>query len=302
VTTADPDPRGLVLVVEDDRAIADLIRLYLVRAGFGVHVEGDGAGALLAAARLAPAAVVLDVGLPGVDGVEVCRQLRASGDWTPVLFVTARDDEVDRIVGLELGADDYVTKPFSPRELVARIRAVLRRVAGPAGREEVLALGPVRVTDARPSHIRGNASWNSPEHIQLRRSRRQMQTISEDVGRRQFGLPVFLLSGAFVSDLIGAVRAVVVPALGSRLLVIVLTVAIIALFSLVAATVLQAASIARMRLLLVLAAPLTTLYQTIGSTGEPPRDHCFLVAVIALVLFAVAAIAVPGGIFLLLQI
>ncbi len=147
-----------------------------------------------------------------------------------------------------------------------------------------------------------NASWNSPEHIQLRRSRRQMQTISEDVGRRQFGLPVFLLSGAFVSGLIGAVRAVVVPALGSRLLVIVLTVAIIALFSLVAATVLQAASIARMRLLLALAAPLTTLYQAIGSTGEPPRDHCFLVAVIALVLFAVAAIAVPGGIFLLLQI
>ena len=147
-----------------------------------------------------------------------------------------------------------------------------------------------------------NASWNSPEHIQLRRSRRQMQMISEDVGRRQFGLPVFLLSGAFVSGLIGTVRAVVVPALGSRLLVILLTVAIIALFSLVAATVLQAASIARMRLLLALVSPLTTLYQAIGSTGAPPRDHCFLVAVIALVLFAVAAVAVPGGIYLLLQI
>ncbi len=123
----DPEARGLVLVVEDDRAIADLVRLYLRREGFGVHVESDGVGALDAIGRLHPVAVVLDIGLPGLDGVEVCRRMRAAGDWTPVLFVTARDDEVDRIVGLELGADDYVTKPFSPRELVARVRAVLRR-------------------------------------------------------------------------------------------------------------------------------------------------------------------------------
>ena len=78
--------------------------------------------------RLRPVAVVLDVGLPGLDGIEVCRRLRAEDDWTPVLFVTARDDEIDRVLGLELGADDYVTKPFSPRELVARVRTVLRRV------------------------------------------------------------------------------------------------------------------------------------------------------------------------------
>jgi DNA-binding response OmpR family regulator len=141
----DPAARGLVLVVEDDRAIADLVRLYLRREGFGVQVEGDGAAALDAVARLCPVAVVLDVGLPGLDGIEVCRRLRAGGDWTPVLFVTARDDEVDRIVGLELGADDYVTKPFSPRELVARIRAVLRRADGAADREEVLAMGPLRM-------------------------------------------------------------------------------------------------------------------------------------------------------------
>ena len=75
-------------------------------------------------------ACVLDIGLPGLDGTEVCRRLRESGDWTPVIFLTARDDEVDRVVGLELGADDYVTKPFSPRELVARVKAVLRRTAG----------------------------------------------------------------------------------------------------------------------------------------------------------------------------
>ncbi len=138
------DGRGLVLVAEDDRAIADLVDRYLRRDGFGVHVETDGAAALAAVRRLRPVAVVLDVGLPSMDGIEVCRALRAADDWTPVLFVTARDDEVDRVLGLELGADDYVTKPFSPRELVARVRTVLRRVGGaPAG--EVLEVGRTRM-------------------------------------------------------------------------------------------------------------------------------------------------------------
>ncbi len=121
------DAHGLVLVVEDEPAIADLQRRYLGQQGFGVHVEATGAGALSAVRRLRPVVVVLDIGLPDVDGLDVCRLMRESGDWTPVIFVTARDDEVDRVVGLELGADDYVAKPFSPRELVARIRAVLRR-------------------------------------------------------------------------------------------------------------------------------------------------------------------------------
>src|SRR4051795_12221880 len=134
--------KGLVLVVEDERSIADLEKLYLSREGFGVHVEVDGRAALAAARRLRPVAIVLDVGLPEMDGTEVCRRLRAEGDWTPVLFVTARDDEVDRILGLELGADDYVTKPFSPRELVARVRTVLRRSRGEAGRPP-LRLGPL---------------------------------------------------------------------------------------------------------------------------------------------------------------
>jgi DNA-binding response OmpR family regulator len=154
VPGAEPEPRGLVLVVEDDRAIADPVRLYLRREGFGVQVETDGAAALDAVGRLHPVAVVLDIGLPGMDGVEVCRRMRAADDWTPVLFVTARDDEVDRIVGLELGADDYVTKPFSPRELVARVRAVLRRASGEPHREEELAMGPVRVqVDRRRVHV-----------------------------------------------------------------------------------------------------------------------------------------------------
>ena len=120
--------RGLVVVLEDERAIAEMERLYLQQAGFGVHVAIDGQAGLADIRRLAPVAVIVDIGLPGLDGVEVVRRLRADDDWVPVIFVTAHDSEVDRVVGLELGADDYVTKPFSPRELVARIGAVLRRV------------------------------------------------------------------------------------------------------------------------------------------------------------------------------
>jgi DNA-binding response OmpR family regulator len=136
--------KGLVLVVEDEPAIAELQRLYLTREGFGVHVARDGAEGLAAARRLKPVAIVLDVGLPTMDGTEVCKALREEGDWVPVLFVTARDDEVDRILGLELGADDYLTKPFSPRELVSRVRAVLRRTQGHVA-QPPLVLGPIRL-------------------------------------------------------------------------------------------------------------------------------------------------------------
>lgn len=134
-----------MLVVEDEAAIAEVIRLNLAKAGFGVQVERDGAAGLAAVAKHRPVAVVLDIGLPGLDGVEVCRRLRAADDWTPVLFVTARDDEVDRIVGLELGADDYLTKPFSPRELVARLNSVLRRARGSVQADPVLQAGSVRL-------------------------------------------------------------------------------------------------------------------------------------------------------------
>ncbi|MEJ7634539.1 response regulator transcription factor [Aeromicrobium sp.] len=136
--------KGLVLVVEDDRSIAEILRLYLARAGYGVHVEHDGPRGLAQVGVLRPALVLLDVGLPDLDGVEVCRQMRARDDWTPVIFVTARDDEVDRVLGLELGADDYVTKPFSPRELVSRVGAVLRRSSGGTDASS-LELGPVRL-------------------------------------------------------------------------------------------------------------------------------------------------------------
>jgi len=133
------DGRGLVVVVEDEPSIADVERLYLTQAGFGVHLERDGQAGLAAIRSLRPVAVVLDVGLPGMDGIEICRSLRNSGDWTPIIFVTARDDEVDRVIGLELGGDDYLTKPFSPRELVARIRSVLRRHEGPPPTDPLVA-------------------------------------------------------------------------------------------------------------------------------------------------------------------
>lgn len=99
------------------------------RAGYGVHVETDGTAAHAAIIRLRPSLAILDVGLPGMDGVKVCRRMRADDDWAPVVFVTAQGDEVDRVIGLELGADDYITKPFSPRELVARVTGILQRTS-----------------------------------------------------------------------------------------------------------------------------------------------------------------------------
>jgi DNA-binding response OmpR family regulator len=137
--------KGLVLVVEDERAISDLLRMYLSREGFGVHVASDGPSGLSFARTLHPVAIILDVGLPGIDGTEVCRQLRADGDWTPILFCTARDDEVDRVLGLELGADDYITKPFSPREVVARVKSVVRRASRANTSEGPLAMGAIKL-------------------------------------------------------------------------------------------------------------------------------------------------------------
>ncbi len=148
---------GTIVVVEDDPNIADLVDLYLRREGYRVLQAGDGEKGLELVSRERPRLVVLDVGLPGaVDGLEVCRRLRGT-DGTgggaatiPVVMLTARDGEVDRVLGLELGADDYITKPFSPRELVARVKAVLRRTDGPrpAG-PDILAAGRVAVDTGR---------------------------------------------------------------------------------------------------------------------------------------------------------
>ncbi|HEU5000957.1 MAG TPA: response regulator transcription factor [Lapillicoccus sp.] len=149
------DPRAsLVMVVEDDPAIAQMVSLQLELSGYRTHVERDGLAALEAIRRDRPDVVLLDIGLPGLDGIQVCRRLRAADDWTPILFVTARDDEVDRVVGLELGADDYVTKPFSPREVIARIGSVLRRTRDRADPVHELVCGDVRL---RPDERRAYA-------------------------------------------------------------------------------------------------------------------------------------------------
>ena len=122
-----PEPVETVLVVEDDPTVSGVVAAYLDRAGLGVEVVVDGRDALASVVRRRPDLVLLDVMLPGLGGLEVCRRLRRLHPDLPVVMLTARGEEHDRIAGLELGADDYVTKPFSPRELVARVRAVLRR-------------------------------------------------------------------------------------------------------------------------------------------------------------------------------
>jgi two-component system alkaline phosphatase synthesis response regulator PhoP len=129
-----------VLVVDDEPKIVQLARDYLEHAGFTVLTAGDGPSALHTARVRQPDLVVLDLGLPGVDGLEVMRSLRAAGS-TPIVVVTARDTELDTLLGLEMGADDYMTKPFSPRELVARVRAVLRRGARASGPRDRIEAG-----------------------------------------------------------------------------------------------------------------------------------------------------------------
>jgi len=143
-----------VVVIEDDRNIADLVELYLRREGFRVVQAGTGERGLEAVRDQRPRMVILDVGLPGgMDGLEVCRRLRAGGD-VPILMLTARDGEIDRVLGLELGADDYLTKPFAPRELVARVKAILRRTDGPRNVDALLA-GDVEV-DVKRREARRN--------------------------------------------------------------------------------------------------------------------------------------------------
>ena len=141
--------KGTIVVVDDEDNIADLVGLYLEREGYRVLKAPTGGAGLDAFRSHRPRLVVLDVGLPDVDGLEVCKQIRQTSQ-VPIIFLTARDGEVDRVLGLELGADDYLTKPFSNRELLARVKAILRRVDGPGpDKAEVITVGAVEVDIAR---------------------------------------------------------------------------------------------------------------------------------------------------------
>ncbi len=150
--------KGAILVVEDEQAIAELVRAYLRRDGFDVVWARSGEEALEELSRHPVRLVVLDIGLPGIDGFEVCRRLR-SRTGVPILILSARDDEIDRVSGLEAGADDYVVKPFSPRELVARVKAILRRASGGVAIDDgALAVGGVELDrGARTVTVAGEA-------------------------------------------------------------------------------------------------------------------------------------------------
>ncbi len=142
-------PNELILLVDDEPSIIQLARMYLERDGFRVQEAADGEAALDAVARHRPALTVLDVMLPKLDGFEVCRRLRAENNPVAIIMLTARDDDIDKIIGLELGADDYLTKPFNPRELVARVKAILRRSESkPAPTSKSLRLGDLTIDPA----------------------------------------------------------------------------------------------------------------------------------------------------------
>jgi len=156
-----------ILVVEDDMEIARTLRDFLDVAGFEASVVGDGSAALAAVRGDKPDLVVLDLGLPGVDGLDVARELRRTST-IPIVMLTARGEETDRIVGLELGADDYLVKPFSPKELVARVRAVLRRTSGAAAGAETLRAGDVEIDLPKMrAKVDGHAVELTPTEFQL---------------------------------------------------------------------------------------------------------------------------------------
>lgn len=148
--------RGVILIVEDEPHVAQPLRDRLKHEGYSVHIATDGHSGLAAVKQLRPSAIIMDIGLPGIDGKEVVMQLRQSGDWTPVLFLTARDDSFDRIHGLEIGGDDYIVKTVGPREVAARIKSVLRRTNGIAQGSGPVQVGGIELDiDTRRVWVRG---------------------------------------------------------------------------------------------------------------------------------------------------
>jgi len=158
-----------ILVVEDETSIASFVSLYLKKAGYGVQTTATGAEALAAVAAEQPSLIILDLMLPDMDGIEVCRRIRRTMD-VPILMLTARDEDVDKIIGLEVGADDYMTKPFNPRELVARVKTILRRSTPERARGDKVELrhGDLRIDAGRREvHVGEQEVQLAPKEFEL---------------------------------------------------------------------------------------------------------------------------------------
>ena len=171
--------KDLICVVDDEKRIIDFIRIYLQKEGFSVISFTDGLSALEGINSTDPELVVLDVMLPGMDGFEVCKALRSDKNNVPIIMLTAKDEEIDKIIGLELGADDYLTKPFNPRELIARIKAVLRRnKLSSRSSQDVITVGDIRIDiDRREVTINGEPISLRTQEFEL------LRVLAEDAGR-----------------------------------------------------------------------------------------------------------------------
>lgn len=171
--------KDLICVVDDERRIIDFVRIYLEKESFTVISYIDGLTALEGIRSTEPELVVLDVMLPGMDGFEICRTLRAEKNNVPIIMLTARDEEIDKIIGLELGADDYLTKPFNPRELIARIKAVLRRnKLSSRSSQSVLQVGDITIdNDRREVTINGEPIVLRTQEFEL------LRVMAEEEGR-----------------------------------------------------------------------------------------------------------------------
>lgn len=199
-----------ILVVDDNQKIIDIVRAYLEKDGYVVLTAYDGLQALELARSRSPALIILDLLLPGMDGLDVCRALRAEGNKVPIIMLTAKTTEVDKLIGLDLGADDYVTKPFSPRELIARVRAVLRRVA------EQTEQGPSQIQRGdlvidfmrHEARVRGNVVYLTPTEFKL------LEVLIKEPGRAFRRLD--LLDRVFGYDFQGLERTVDVHVINLR--------------------------------------------------------------------------------------
>ncbi len=171
--------KDLICIVDDEARIAEFVRIYLEKEGFSVISFADGLKALNGIRKEDPELVVLDVMLPGMDGFDICKMLRAEKNNVPIIMLTAKDEEIDKIIGLELGADDYLTKPFNPRELVARIKAVLRRnTLSSASSQSVIDVGDIRIDmNRREVTVKGELISLRTQEFEL------LRVLAEDEGR-----------------------------------------------------------------------------------------------------------------------